>query len=222
VVDVNAAASLPRDVDRTARARIRDAALERFAAHGVAGTSLKAIAEDAGVSPPLVVHHFGSKDGLRRACDEYAAATIREQKHAAMAEGLRTDPLASLRRLEQGPPVLRYLARTLGDGSPQVVELLDEMVDDAVGYMEEGVRTGALKPTERPRERAIVLVVWSLGALTLHEHIERLLGVDITANSEDLAAYVLPAGEILAHGVLAEDAYERVREALAHEKDDAS
>ena len=61
------------DADKTARARIRDAAIRRFARDGVAATSLKAIAADAGVSPPLVVHHFGSKAGLREAVAERMA-----------------------------------------------------------------------------------------------------------------------------------------------------
>ncbi|MFD0204347.1 MULTISPECIES: TetR/AcrR family transcriptional regulator [Saccharothrix] len=62
--------------DLTARARIRDAALARFGADGVAGASMRAIAADAGVSPALVVHHFGSKEGLRQACDEYVLAAM--------------------------------------------------------------------------------------------------------------------------------------------------
>ena len=41
------------DPDRTARARIRDAAITRFAQDGIAATSLRSIAEDVGVSPPL-------------------------------------------------------------------------------------------------------------------------------------------------------------------------
>ena len=69
------AAVLPDDL--TARARIREAAFRRFAAHGVAATSLRAIAEDAGTSAALVVHHFGSKDGLVRAVDDAAVAKFR-------------------------------------------------------------------------------------------------------------------------------------------------
>ena len=50
--------------DLTARARIRDAAIECFARQGFA-VSVRAIAAHAGVSPGLVIHHFGSKAGLR-------------------------------------------------------------------------------------------------------------------------------------------------------------
>lgn len=206
--------------DRTARARIRDAAIARFADDGVNGTSLKAIAEDAVVSPALVVHHFGSKAGLRRECDRYVAATIREQKRAAMAQGPGFDPLTALRQSQDGPPTTRYLARTIGDGTPEVTALVDEMVDDGVAYMEEGVRSGVLKPTADPHGRATVLVLWSLGLLALHEHAERLLGVDLTSQGGDITPYLLPAAEIMGRGVLAEGMYERLVAALADQHSD--
>ena len=83
--------------DRTTAARIRDAAIECFAAEGVAGTSIRTIAAASGVSPGLVIHHFGSKDELRTACDDYVAALIRELKSEAIAAGAGIDPVAALR-----------------------------------------------------------------------------------------------------------------------------
>ena len=53
--------------DLTARARIRDSAIVYIGRHGWRAATLRAIATDAGVSPALVIHHFGSKDGLREA-----------------------------------------------------------------------------------------------------------------------------------------------------------
>jgi AcrR family transcriptional regulator len=213
MLNMSSAQAAPAE-DRTARSRIRDAAIARFAADGVAATSLRVIAEDAGVSTPLVVHHFGSKDQLRVACDEHVAALIRERKQAAMAQGPQLDPLAAMREAQHGPPILRYLARTLGDGSTQVAALLDELVDDAEVYMEEGVRNGLLKPSDDPRGRAVILTIWSLGALTLHEHLHRLLGVDLIGGGGDMAPYMVPAAEILASGVIDDDFYARLRQAL--------
>ena len=198
--------------DLTARARIRDAALRRFADDGVAGTTLKSIAADAGVSPALVVHHFGSKAGLRAACDEHVAALIREGKQATMTGSL--DPLGGLRLIGEGPPLLRYLARTLADGSEHVGTMLDELVEDAVAYMAQGVEHGLLKPTDRPRERAAVLVLWHFGALVLHEHVRRLVGADLTADHPSgFASWALAAGEILTHGVIDEALFDQMRQA---------
>ena len=56
--------------DRTAIARIRDAAIDQFGQKGFA-VGLRTIADAAGVSAALVIHHFGSKDGLRKVCDDY-------------------------------------------------------------------------------------------------------------------------------------------------------
>lgn len=202
------------DDDRTARARIRDAAILRFADDGVAGTTVRAIAAEAGVSPALVIHHFGSKDALRVACDEHVVAVIGERKREAAAAGPGIDPLAALRQAEEGGPLMRYLARTLVDGSPHVSTLIDDMVEDAVEYMAAGVESGLLKPTDHPRERAVVLMMWQLGALVLHEHVGRLLGADLTEGTEGMVRWAVPAAEILAKGVLADELYERIREAL--------
>jgi AcrR family transcriptional regulator len=57
--------------DLTTRARIRDAAIVLFGRDGFPATSVRAIATAAAVSPALVLHHFGSKDELRAACDTY-------------------------------------------------------------------------------------------------------------------------------------------------------
>ena len=209
------------DADLTARARIRDAAIARFAADGVASTTLRSVAEDAGVSAPLVVHHFGSKEGLRVACDHHVASVIRTSKSAAMTGNL--DPLSGLRQIGHGPPLLRYLARTLADGSEHVAALLDELVDDAVGYLQQGVEHGFVKPTSSPRERAVVMLMWHFGALVLHEHVNRLLGADLTASDPvELLPWALAAGEILTHGVITEPLFDQMREAaqtLAAERD---
>jgi AcrR family transcriptional regulator len=215
-----AAAPAPSDPDdRTGRARIRDAAIGLFGERGVDGTSLKLIAEAAGVSQPLIVHHFGSKDGLRVACDEHVAASVRASKLEAMSAGSGIDPMAALRSVDDNRPLMRYLARTLTDGSPHVAALVDEMVADAVEYMAEGERTGAVLPSEHPRERAVVLTVWSLGLLALSEHVERLLGVDVLGSGDQLTAYILPALEILSKGVVPGSLYEQMRDALENEQD---
>ena len=63
--------------DRTARAVIRDEALRLFAGRGPDAVTVRQIAAAAGVSPGLVIHHFGSKDGLREAVDQYVLACSR-------------------------------------------------------------------------------------------------------------------------------------------------
>ena len=202
-------------VDLTARARIRDTAIARFAEDGVASTSVRAIAAAAGVSPGLVIHHFGSKDGLRVACDRHVAATIRERKQAAAAAGANLDPVAAIRDAGDGPPLLRYLARSLVDGSPHVAELVDELVEDAVAYVATGIESGMLKPVDDPRGCATVLTLWSLGSVVLHEHVQRLTGADLTGDPARTGGWSVPASEILSKGLLDEGLYGRIRDAFA-------
>jgi AcrR family transcriptional regulator len=208
-------APMATDADLTARARIRDAAIACFADRGVSDTPVRAIAAQAGVSPALVIHHFGSKDRLRVACDQHVAAIIRQGKQEAVAAGASLDPVAALRSASDGPPYLRYLARTLVDGSPHVAELIDEMVEDAVSYLDEGVAAGSLKPSDDQRGRAVVLVMWSLGSLVLHEHVARLTGADLVDHPADAQGWMLPAMELLTRGILDEALYEHYRDAFA-------
>lgn len=51
----------------TTRVTILDVAARRFAEGGYDATSLRGIAAEAGVDPAVVVHFFGSKDGLFQA-----------------------------------------------------------------------------------------------------------------------------------------------------------
>lgn len=214
--DDRQSAADPAD-DRTTKARIRDVAIERFARDGVAAASLRAIAADAGVSAPLVIHHFGSKEGLRSACDQHVAAVIRRRKHEAAAMDPGVDPLAAIREASKGPPLTLYLARTLADGSPYAAALLDELVADAVVYQAEMEKAGLLRPTRYPEGRAAVMTLWSLGAVVLHEHLKRLLGIDLAARPADpvaLKAYVGPVLEILGQGVLTEQTVARYEKAF--------
>ncbi len=205
------------DDTRTAAARIRDAAIVEFAANGVTGSTIRKIAAGAGVSPGLVIHHFGSKDQLRVACDEYIAELIRDVKGDAMASGSGFDVTAAFREVGD-IPAAKYLARTLVDGSPHVAELVDELVGDAVKYVATGVEAGMIKPTEHEWGRAAIMTIWGLGALVLHEHVERLIGVDITAdlseNPTAASAYIAPVLEIYGQGIFTEATLQQMQEAF--------
>lgn len=193
--------------DRTAAARIRDAAIVRVAACGLRATTIRDVAAAAEVSPALVIHHFGSKAGLRRACDEHVARAVHQRKVAAAAEGPGLDPLAALRPRPGELPLLGYLAASLADGSPAVDALVDDLVADAERTLELAVGSGLARRSDHPQERAAVLTVWSLGALVLRRHLERLLGARLTdGDPEQLRPYLLGALDVLGNGVLTDAA----------------
>jgi len=61
------------------RRRVLEAAIELFAEHGYERASTRAIARHAGVSLPALQYYFGGKEGLYRACAEYATEDIRSR-----------------------------------------------------------------------------------------------------------------------------------------------
>jgi AcrR family transcriptional regulator len=149
--------------DLTARARIRDVAIARFAADGVARTSVRAIAAEAGVSPALVIHHFGSKDALRVACDQHVAALVRERKTAAMQAGPGSTlsprcarQVRARRCCATSPPRSSTARRTSPSWSTSSSTTRSPT-------WRRGSASGMLRPTDDPRARAAVLTMWSLG-----------------------------------------------------------
>lgn len=159
--------------DLTARARIRDAALEEFADRGVKGATVRGIAARAGVSPALVQHHFGTKEGLREECDTHVLDYLRRQTKQGLDEGGVADPGYVAGLLRSAPPLLRYLSRALVDGSPAAAAVFDEMVGLTERYLAD--REGE----SDPRTRAVVFTAMRLGVTVLHEHVSRGLGVDL-------------------------------------------
>ncbi|MEU6700480.1 TetR family transcriptional regulator [Pseudonocardia sp. NPDC046786] len=199
------------DPDRTAVARIRDAAIAEFAEHGVAGATLKSVAAAAGVSAQLVVHHFGSKEGLATACDEYVLALFREHNTSLLSSGGAFAPVQSLEAPWLGP-AMGYLSARLADDSPAVAQLVDEALQDALSYLDAGVQSGLVKPSEFPRERAVVGLLWNLGALVLHRHAKRLMGVDLMApDTRQRLTWSLAATEMLTEGLFHQEAYEKLK-----------
>ena len=155
------------DDDRTARARIRDAAVLRFAVEGF-GASVRAIAKDAGVSAGLVMHHFGSKDKLRTECDAHLLATIRRLKRENVADAATGHNFFhKFAAVEENAPVVGYVLRSMQDGGRLAREFIDHMVTDAVDYTQEGVAAGVIVPSRDEAARARYLTLSSLGALLL-------------------------------------------------------
>jgi AcrR family transcriptional regulator len=163
--------------DLTARARIREAALVQFAAHGFDGATIRAIAEAAGVSPGLVQHHFRSKEALRRACDDAVLELVR-RKLEATRDGEITDPAFLAALYAAAPPLVRYVARAVVDGTPAGAELLDQMADRTEEFLTATWPDRFPLGDRRTRDAATVLVAQTVGTIVLHEHVARRMGLE--------------------------------------------
>lgn len=185
----------------TATARIRDAAIEQFGEHGF-GVSVRAIAESAGVSAALVIHHFGSKDGLRTACDAYIAEEIRQDKSEAIRSNDPATWFAQMAEIEAYAPMMAYLVRSMTSGSKLAKTLWRSMIDNAEEYLDEGVRANTVKPSRDPRARAKYLAITGGGGFLLYLQMHET-PTDLRAVLRDYAQdMVLPALEVYTEGLL--------------------
>lgn len=204
------------DADLTARARIRDAAVRRFAAEGF-GASVRAIAGDAGVSPGLVLHHFGSKEALRAACDEHVLGLIREAETDAFSSAGPADLVQQLAELDGYAPLVGYLVQAFQAGGDLAATLLTRMTADAEAYLGAAVAAGRMRPSRDPAARAAYLVDVGVGALLSfvrrHPPVDGDYRPTLRAYAE---ASSLPALELYTEGLLTDttmlDAYLQLRE----------
>jgi AcrR family transcriptional regulator len=167
--------------DLTARARIRDAAFELIATEGVRGATLRGIARKAGVSPALVNHHFGSKQGVVEAVGEWVQAQLRS---ATADDGASDDPAeANARRaaafedLLVRRPVLRaYIRRMLLEDSSEGFDWFARVVADGAADMRRRSAAGMANPAPDVEAVAAIVSVLALGPILLPHHLEHVLG----------------------------------------------
>ena len=150
---------MPSDIPRTrdpqaVRTAVLDAALSLFAQNGFADTSLRDISRESGVSHPLLLHHFGSKEALysevkRRVVEGYA-----ERFPAARAVNRPLSLRAEMKRIMtyagENELAMKLCARTRVDGDvqpwPGEPDLLDLLCRRITVSQERGLIRRELDP----------------------------------------------------------------------------
>ena len=188
--------------DLTARARIRDAAITLFADRGVETATIRDIAQAAGVSSGLLRHHFGSKEGLRDACDEFALNEL-TRLNGRFTEFQVLGPITPRLLLLQ-----RYLIRSTLDGSPAGTAMYDRMLD----YGEEWLATTDLK-VDDPRAFLAVLGVMKMSLLTSGDLLSRALGVDV-GTPDGWSRMMRAALDVFTYPLVAPELAEQAKAAL--------
>jgi AcrR family transcriptional regulator len=189
--------------DLTARARIRDAAMALFAERGMAAATIRDIAQAAGVSSGLLRHHFGSKEGLRDACDEYALNQV-------TALGIQFTETNLLGRIT--PETMRlqqYLIRSMMDGSPTALAMFDRMLD----YGERWMATTDIDVPD-PRAYLAVIAVMKMAMFVMSDQLSHALGQSV----DEPAGWVRVISasiEIFSQPLVTPDLLEQARKALA-------
>lgn len=175
--------------DLTAAARIVDAALVHIAEHGVTAATVRSIAATAGVSPALVLHHFGSKSGLRAACDQRVVAFVSEKSRG---DGALDEAFARYGA---------YAARVLADDADGAAELFDVLVTVARDVIADGVTTGRLRASADADALAVAIVTLGLAPFTFRGALARWAGGDDEAALTRLG---VPLAELYTRGLYTE------------------
>jgi AcrR family transcriptional regulator len=174
-----------------------------FAERGIAATTIRDIAQAADVSSGLLRHHFGSKEGLRDACDDYAMAQ-------ATALGLQLAETSVLGRIT--PETMRlqqYLIRSMMDGSPTAVAMFDRALD----YGERWLETAGLEVSD-PRAFLAVISVMKMSMFVMRDLLSHALGESVD-EPVGWARVITASLEIFSQPMVTPDLLEQARKALA-------
>lgn len=197
------------DSDLSTRARIRSAAVEVFVHEGFSAP-IRTVATRAGVSPGLVIHHFGSKAGLRAECDAYVLDVGRARTGHTLGT---TEPLgdaiaATMQSFARDGNLVVYITRILSEGGPSARSFVDRLVADTEASMREAVSAGTVRPSIDEAARARYLVSMSLGVLTIDLAMNP--PPDPTDGAAIIGGYVsrmaIPATEYATHGLFTDTA----------------
>lgn len=202
------------DEDLSTAARIRTTAFSLFSTHGIRGTTVRAIAEAAGVSAGLVLHHFGSKDGLRAACDDWLHDELMRENAGTMegdaeAMGQMTSRLAEL------SPHMGYIVAALSEGGPGADRLFDRVCDMTDTMISEGIRTGTMRAPQDRVAWVTTLTALSCGLSMLGDQVARRLGGATLLDPSVYARHAVASIDLFTHGLFTDERYlDMVRDAL--------
>lgn len=159
---------MPRTPDLPRRKALLDAATDHLLAHGLARVSLRQLADATGASSRMLVHHFGSKDGLLTS----ALGEARRRQRAAFENRLRLRPGRPYPRVladawrwfssEEAQPYLRLFgelhALARQPASPYA-EFAQRSVLDWLPVLEEGFLADGAGSAEARRSATLTLAV---------------------------------------------------------------
>lgn len=163
--------------DLTAKARIRNAAMDLFAQYGEARVSLRAVAAEAGVTLGLVQHHFKTKEGLGEAVDQlvvdyfgHAVAAVPPTGTTAEIAAARDE--AVRRMLADNPAVVNYIRRAVLEPSDTRMKLLDALIALTRREVHTLREAGLASATRTEAAQIVSVLVRQFGELLLQPMID--------------------------------------------------
>ena len=155
-------------IQRRNEARILDAALEVFSAHGFHGATLERVAAVAGMSKPNVLYYFRTKRDIHAAVLERTLALWlgpleRLDPDGEPLEEIRRYALAKLRLSREAPLASRLFANEILQGGETIRDYLGRelraLVDAKCAVLRRGIDAGRLAPVEPLH---LLFTIWSV------------------------------------------------------------
>lgn len=188
------------------KVRLILAALRLFSEQGYGDVSTRSIASEADVSLQLIWHHFGTKEALRDAVDDYVTSRM-----ADLVQGLGTDFASIEERLsELGVRVSRFMSLEGGHAYHYWRRMLlepEERGDKAyavIGHVVDEISAGVVGKAKvkgaaisAETIRIFMLSIFA-GPILLGPHLDKELGVNIY-EPKRLAERMMLYRELLAH-----------------------
>jgi AcrR family transcriptional regulator len=164
----------------SSKARLVLVATALFAKNGFHSTSLRAIAKEAGVSPALLVHHFGSREQLISTCISESLGEWMDIKKDMLAAPL-SEAIGQLRvAMDDHGVQLDFFQKVLLAGGKNANTLFSRMVQEATQMLVSEIEAGNMRKLDNPSDVALVLTMHSVGALLIKEQVDQVLGADVT------------------------------------------
>lgn len=191
----------PRDPTR--RRRILDVARRHFTERGFRGTTLDAVADEAGCAKGALYLEFADKESLLR---EVARETFAAIGARYVAEVLGIDsPLSRLRetlrfayRQFAAEPLFARLLRedpelkALGLGGPDDAAAARAQYEQLLGWVDEGIARGEIRPDVD--RAAVPMVIAALRFAPQHVHVGAAFGLPAGERVLDAIADLFAAG----------------------------
>jgi AcrR family transcriptional regulator len=157
--------------------RILEAAQAEFGEHGLEGTTVRAIAQRAGVDPSLVIQHYGTKSDLFA-----IAVRLPTESTGGDVAGHLFDVLDV--RLSDPPPETRALVRSMLT-APEATAAMR-------GFLNERVANLARASDREDAELRAALTVSSILGLTVARHFLKLDALSGEISAEQIETVLRP------------------------------
>lgn len=158
------------------RAQLIEVATAAFARAGIATTSLRAIAKEAGVSPALVVHHFGSREKLIEDCIIKALGLWVSEKQEFVDVSLSTALAKWQGAIAEHGVKLQFFRQVLIAGGEPASILFSRMVKESEMMIQAQIDKGQMRKSENLPDLALLMTLHGLAPLLLQDQVNNHLG----------------------------------------------